>query len=263
MASDELSAAQQLAASEWLMRGFWAVIGVVLTLLTQVLLNKRGQFSYQVSHSQVGMSTDDPVFGSVRVTWNGKEMQDLFVSTLQLTNESLKDFDDVIVRVFTGDSQLLTEKTELADTTRLVEFSPTFMSTIHVPDGKRPTPEQEKLVAKRREYLIPLMNRGQSAHFNYLVAVAAGKQPSVFLEVLHKGVKVRFRPKFNELWGVPQPYAAVAGVIFCLAIYAATIQIVDDVWIASLAMLILGFVAQLPGTVLIKLWRFTRKSLGD
>lgn len=56
--------------------------GVILTLLTQYILNKRGLFNYSVRHDRVSVSADDAVFGSVRVTWNGNPVGNLFCQPL-------------------------------------------------------------------------------------------------------------------------------------------------------------------------------------
>ena len=40
-----------------------------LMFLIQMIVNKRGLFTYVVRHNKVSMSTDDAVFGSVRVSW--------------------------------------------------------------------------------------------------------------------------------------------------------------------------------------------------
>jgi hypothetical protein len=56
--------------------------GALLMLLTQQILNKRGLFTYFVNHIRVGVSADDAVFGSVRVTWIGKAVANLYSSTV-------------------------------------------------------------------------------------------------------------------------------------------------------------------------------------
>ena len=47
------------------------LVGILITWITQRILNKRGVFSYFVTHNTVGTSTTDPVFGKIDVTWNG------------------------------------------------------------------------------------------------------------------------------------------------------------------------------------------------
>ena len=57
------------------------VIGAIITLLIQRILNKRGLFTYFVSHYKVGVSTDDAVFGTVQVTWNNHPVDNLYSSS--------------------------------------------------------------------------------------------------------------------------------------------------------------------------------------
>lgn len=103
---------------------------VFLTLLTQQVHNKRGLFTYFVNHFRVGVSSDDTVFGSVRVTWNGNTVANLYSSTVELTNESMKDFEGVVVRAFTNDTILLTERTEIVGTTHIVEWTDAFKKRV-------------------------------------------------------------------------------------------------------------------------------------
>lgn len=44
--------------------------GIIITWITQVILNRRGVFSYFVTHNKIGTTTTDPVFGNINVTWN-------------------------------------------------------------------------------------------------------------------------------------------------------------------------------------------------
>src|SRR5438270_9168810 len=91
----------------WLLAGASGVGGALLSFLSQKFLAKRGLFTYSVFHSRIGVSADDAVFGSVKVTWNGNAVANLYSSTVDLRNESLKDFDNVVVRVFSNDTFLL------------------------------------------------------------------------------------------------------------------------------------------------------------
>ncbi len=85
---------------------FSGLFGIALTLSTQQLLDRRRLFTYFVNHGRIGVSTDDATFGSVRVTWNGNTVPNLFSSTIELINESFKDFENVVIRVFSNDISL-------------------------------------------------------------------------------------------------------------------------------------------------------------
>ena len=59
-----------------------AILGGVITLVTQRILRKRSLLTYFVQHSRVGVSADDSIFGIVRVTWNDNVVANLYSSTL-------------------------------------------------------------------------------------------------------------------------------------------------------------------------------------
>ncbi len=239
-----------------------AVVGTILTLFTQRILNKRGLFTYFVSHNQVAVSGDDAIFGTVRVTWNNNSVANLYSSTIELRNESLKDYEDVNVRVFSGDTILLTERTEILGTTRSLKWSEAFSRTLMVPSGGNPTDLQKNLHASDREYLIPTMNRSQVVRLTFLNEATIGKPPFIGLDVLHTGAKVKYRVSLNEFWGVPQPSAALVGSISGFLFTGIVIVLVDNVWVAAITSFFYGIMVLVPGALLIKLWRNLRDLIG-
>ncbi len=108
------------------------IVSVFGTLITQHLLNRRARFRYFVTHDRVGLSADDAIFGSVRVTWNGNALANLYYSTIELVNESMKDFEDVVVRVYTNNTALLTQRTEIVGTTHILNWTTEYSEQLHV-----------------------------------------------------------------------------------------------------------------------------------
>ena len=143
-------------------------IGAFLMFLIQKIVNKRGLFTYSVRHNKVGVSTDDAVFGTVQVTWKGIPINHLYLSTIELKNESLKDYESVVAKVFATDTNLLTERSELTGTTRSLQWTEEFSNKLVVESGAQPTQEQWHLYCNQREYLLPTMNRGQVVRLAYL-----------------------------------------------------------------------------------------------
>src|SRR5690242_1442129 len=88
-----------------------AIFGIILTLVTERISHKRGLFTYSVWHNRVGVSAEDRVFGSVQVTWNNNPVANLFSSTVEMRNESLHDYENVIVHVYSANTILLNEQT--------------------------------------------------------------------------------------------------------------------------------------------------------
>lgn len=238
------------------------VLGAVLAILTQRFLNKRGLFTYFVWHNRVGVSADDAVFGSVRVTWNNNPVANLYSSTVELRNESLNDYENVIVRVFTSDTMLLTERSEIVGTTHILKWTEEFVRKLAVSSGTQPTSAQQNIYTSQREYLIPTFNRGQLVRFTFLNAAKTEKQPSLWLDIVHKGVKIKFRVAHNKFMGVPQPSAAIVGSVLGFLLLAIVIALVDTVWVAALLSLIYGLLVLVPGALAIKLWHWLRDYFG-
>ena len=225
-------------------------------------MNKRGLFTYSVQHSKVGVSTDDAVFGIVRITWNDNLIIHLYLSTIELKNESLKDYENVVVKVFTDDTNLLTERSELVGTTRILQWTEEFSNKLVVESGAQPTQEQWDLYRRQREYLLPTMNRGQVVRVAYLNTARTEHQPSLWIDIVHKGVKIKFRAPHNIFMGVPQLHAALVGSALGLLVLGAVIWFIDATWIASAICMVYGLVVMVPGAVCIKSWRWLRDFFG-
>ena len=240
----------------------YVVVGAIITLLIQRILNKRGLFTYFVSHYRVGVSADDAIFGTVRCTWNDLPVANLYSSSVELRNESLKDYEDVIVQILTSDTALFSERTALIGTSRILDWTEGFKRRLAVPSGSEPTDAQRSLYASEREYLIPTLNRGQRVSFTYLNAARTEQQPTIVLDILHKGVKTKFLVAQPEFLGVPQFSAAQVGSVVGIVVVAFVIVTVETLWLAAVLSFLCGLLVLLPGTAFIKLWRRFRDLFG-
>lgn len=236
--------------------------GVITAWFTQRVLSKRGTFTYVVNHNRVGMSTDDAIFGNVKVTWNDTPIANLYLSTVELKNESMNDYENVVVKAYTNNTNLLSEQTQIIDTPNILEHSDKYKELLNIKDGESPTDEQFDIYNRQREYLIPIMNRGQAIKLTYLNAAKTTEIPSIWLSVIQKGVKLRFKPPQNEILGVPQPRAAFAGLIIGLIIVCMLVAIVDNPLFMSITAFTIGLVAQVPGAYTIKALRVLREIVG-
>ena len=72
------------------------------------------------------MSAEDSVFGKVSVTWEGQQINHLYLSTIELKNESLNDYENVVIRADTNDTKLLTQSTQIVGTPNILEFTDKF-----------------------------------------------------------------------------------------------------------------------------------------
>jgi hypothetical protein len=111
-------------------------------------------------------------------------------------------------------------------------------------------------------YNAEVMNRGQRIRLHFLNAAETQNQPTLWLDVLHKGVKVRFRAAQAEILGVRQPTAALVGIVLGFVLLGVMIAFVDTLWLAALGALIYGSALQIPGACVVKGWRRLREWFG-
>lgn len=236
--------------------------GIFTAWLTQRVLNRRGSFSYSVTHNRVGITTEDPVFGSVAVTWNGSTIPNLYLSTIEMKNESLNDYENVIVRTYTSDTKLMTEQTQLLDSPNILEWSEKYRKQLHVEDGNTPTANQWSIYNGQREYVIPIFNRGQAIKITYLNSAHSSSMPSIWLSIALKGVRLKFRGPQNQILGVPQGQAAFVGVLIGIVVLVVLAQVSSEPWSVVTSAMVYGFIAQIPGAYTIKFVRRIREAVG-
>lgn len=252
----------QLVQSEYISIIAGGLGGIVTAWLTQRVLNKRGVFTYFVTHTRVGITAEDAIFGNVAVSWNGNPVQNLYLSTIEMKNESMNDYENVIVSAFTNDSTLMTEQTQLLDTPKILEWSEKYKNQLHIEPGSEPTEKQKATYGGQREYIIPIFNRGQSIKVSYLNSAKGNAMPSIWLTVTQKGVKLKFQEPQNQILGVPQNQAAFSGVILGIAVLIALAIFITEPWVIATAAMTYGLVAQLPGAFSIKVIRRLREAIG-
>lgn len=236
--------------------------GILTAWLTQRVLNRRGIFSYSVTHNRVGITAEDPIFGSVAVTWNGNTIPNLFLSTIEMKNESLNDYENVIVRAYSSDTKLMTERTQLLESPNNLEWSEKYKKQLHVEPGSNPTDNQWSLYNGQREYVIPTFNRGQTIKVTFLNSANSSAMPNIWLAVVIKGVKLKFRGPQNQILGIPQGQAAFIGVLIGFLVLLALALFASETWVIAITAMTYGFVAQVPGAYAIKLMRRIRDAIG-
>ena len=63
-----------------------AIAGALFWNFVEVFRGRIKTLEYTVTHQRVGVSADDPIFGTVLVTWQGNPVHNLYVSTVRIEN---------------------------------------------------------------------------------------------------------------------------------------------------------------------------------
>ena len=237
------------------------VFGGVITILVTALRAKSATFRYSYKPERIGIAADDPVFGAVRVQWRDNDVRNLYLITYVVENASARDFENVALKAYTGsDTLILVERNGILDTPDIVPWSPPFREQMAVQPGEEPTADQWKTFTHRREYIVPVFNRGQRLSLQYVCTRLLGDEvPRVDLNVSCKGVRLVRQQSVNFVLGVPGDRAAAPGLTVAVLISATAAAFFQSTWLAAMISLLAGSTMLLMGALLYKagqkLWR--------
>ena len=149
-----------------------------------------------------------------------------------------------------GSTQLVPSAQEYADKYRRLADLPA--------EQRRQDPDFQYMLS-RRDFRIPVMNRGARAEFRFLVTRPLGVSvPTLLLSCDHRGVKLVNHPSQEMLWGVPRIRATVIGLVEAgLVAGVAGVTIASPLW-ASVLGFVLGAFCLGLGVLSLKLSRFVR-----
>jgi hypothetical protein len=251
---------QQWLTSDRLIPVAAFVVGVLASNLVAVLRNRVRVLTYTVKHDRIGLSADDRIFGNVRVSWSGAELANLWMSTITLDNQTTKDYSRLQIIAYTGEAtRLLSVHTSISKTPHIVVHTDAFAAQIAVPDGAVPTAQQWDLYYHRREYRVPVFNRGQQVELKYLTTVTPpAPSPAVWLDAMHEGVRFQYLPNVPRVHGVPVTKAVVVGLVVCIAIVVLASLLATSVWEAAIVCMVAGLGGQQLGAYGYRVYRILK-----
>ncbi|MBB3118112.1 hypothetical protein [Pseudoduganella violacea] len=231
-----------------------AIGGGIAGRLAGMLKNRIQELEYTVTHDRVGISANDPVFGSVKAVWNGTELSNLFNSTVTITNTTTKDLKDVVVKVYTGSTKLLTQHVSIKGSTYVPQFTEAFNQATQAPPGGQASAAQLEQYLSSREYKIGTLNRGQQAIFQFLTTEPnLGNSPLILAEIQQEGRRAVFKQTGPEYHGVPARRALAVGLGASLGILIGLNYLDIPMWLSSTVAMCAGLVAASIGAWLYKL----------
>ncbi|WP_445289068.1 hypothetical protein [Variovorax atrisoli] len=245
---------KQLFDSTLLMSLLSFVGGALLTKLGLFLRGRVRTLEWAVSHDRLAASVQDPIFGSISVRWQQTEVTNLFMSRIEIRNRTGRDLSNLPVRFWAGDgTMMLNESSTILGGTQAMPWSPDFRQALQVAPGATPSTEQFQLFTIRRDYLLPVLNRGQIAQATYLTTLKNGASgPMLFAEVHQAGLRVKPAPLGPQVLGVRLKVAAWVGLATAAVVVAASIAFVSTVWIAALLSCAVGLSATFIGALLVR-----------
>lgn len=235
-----------------------AIIGGFIGNLIAVLRARVKTLEYSVTHDRVAVSADDAIFGSIRVTWQNVNVTSLYSSRVTLENPTGSNFTNLKIKVFTTDTLLLGERTEISGTSYSLRWTDDLQEQLRVAAGETPTQEQFRIYNHLREYTIPVLNRAQRVLMTYLTVPTGSQSPIISLDLLHEGVRVQHRAVVPHVHGVPVRVAVASGLVTCIAVLVLSSLFLAEPWAAATVCLATGLFAQSIGAFLYRGFRLIK-----
>lgn len=241
-----------------------AIVGGVVTKLLTLFWKRRARFIYTVAHLKVGTSTDDPVFGSIKVIHNDTPAKNLWLSTIELTNTSLEDFKDVPIQISaTAPAILLNQTVKINDVfPHDLHLDKSFTDKLVASETGEYSDQQNQLYNSTRCFNFPSISRGDRLIFTYLTHTQEG-MPELQLSINTPGILLVYRALANLRldFGYTMLRGLGFGLMFSVPLLTVlTFQVLDHRHAAILGW-ILGLLTGSIGLFASKLWDKLRSLL--
>jgi hypothetical protein len=240
--------------------GLGTVVGGLLAHFIESYRGRVKELEYNVAHSPLGTSVEDVIHGSIQVLWQGQTVKNLYNSIITLMNQTSQDYKDLVVAIYSQDATfILSDRVEVSNSTFLPQLRKEFIDRITTtPVGGELSEPQKFFFYHRREYTIPVLNRGESAVFRYLTTVPTNVPPAIFMESLEKGVKAVFRPVEAMALGVPYRFALGWGTLACVVILLI-LRLYSSGWYTISIAMFCGYMVQPIGAYLHRIGRAVKR----
>ena len=254
---------------------------LLVTLLVVVVRNRRSLLTFHVTHTRIGISAVDNIHGEVSVTVGGNRMQNLYMSNVWLVNRSMRDVEDVELKIWTQseDMRILSEQTHIEGTIEFLKHTGEYeeikrqLTDAVAMAGEAKAAGDDATAAQideaqaanwrtwstQRWYEVPVLARGQTIRFTYMTNVVSNTAPALDLSCQKAGVRVKYKQPYQpiwHLWEVPLGEAAVSGIVIGTLVWLVVINSMSSLWLAALLCLGMGLLANVPGAAVVKLYRW-------
>ena len=238
-----------------------AVLGALVTRLWQQYLQRMVTVRWSVTHTTLAAGGDNQTWGNVEIRYNGAPAGNLLQwCSVEIENESgSRDLSDVVVSLQYDQPGpvILSGGGYLEGSNQWFPWTAEATRYFALPEADRPPTD----FSRRRDFVIPVLNRGTKATFLFLV------QPNILDPKLrvycnHLSVRLKHRPTRPMIRGVVQAHASWTGLGVGSLVAVALAMILTNIWVAVSVALLVGWFGQLLGVAVIRGWRRLVRAIG-
>ena len=242
-----------------------AVLGAVVVQLWRQYLQRMVTVRWSVTYETLAAGGESPAWGHIEILHNSQPVGNLIQwCRVEIENESgSRDLSNVVVRLEYdhGTAAFLNGGGALEGSNKPLPLAPSFSAEI---DYYLATPEPDRKANdfyRRREYLIPVMNRGVKAIALFLV-IPTASNPTLHVHCDHLNVRFKHRLERPMTYGVVQKHAGVTGLGIGIMVAVALALSLTNIWAAVFVALMVGAYGPLLGVAVIRVWRWLVRAIG-
>jgi len=222
------------------------LLGLLARLVWDKYQNRISQITYNVKHSFLGISGEDKLYGSVSLLYNQTPVQNLYISTMVIRNESQRDLTDVELNVYGAKEDIFLVSYGIkSNSVKPINYADEFTELMK---------SSSQRITNQRDYLVPVFNRRETIEISCLITNSVGAQPLLGLTCDHKGIKVVYKTEPQSLfWGESQALCAWWGLLISgIFLFPAIYYLKSGITIGIISFLLGAFLI-IPGAVLVKI----------
>ena len=243
-----------------------AVLGGLVIQLWRQYRQRMVTVRWSVTHETIASGGDNPTWGRVEILYNGMRAGKLLQwCRVEIENESgSRDLSDVVVSLQYDQPEpvILSGGGYLEGSNKWLSWTPSFAAEFDhywklSVDDRPPATN----LLRRRDFVIPVLNRGAKAIFFFLVRPEVSN-PTLHVYCDHLNVRLKHRPMRPMILGVVQAHARWTGLgVGCLVAVALAMSL-TNIWVAVSVSLLVGWFGQLLGAAVIRGWRRLVRAIG-
>lgn len=186
---------------------FSGLIGIVVGIVIEKFKWRVVLFKRRINFFPVGTSTESETWGKIEVTHDGRITKHLNLVTLEIENDSSKNFTNMFLDVWVEENNQILSFVAHYSEGKAIEldkeyqkFYESVVKSLTEDEEKRkisPTHIKDLQLAKNisyaqmnKKFSIPVFNKKTLLKFNFLVENYIGEQPKIYAVILHEGMKL-------------------------------------------------------------------------
>jgi hypothetical protein len=240
----------------------FALLGALISWIIQRVANRKRYMRYTVTTSTVGFSSQDDIFGHIRVIWNDVELTSVHFSVVRIENTCGRDLEDFTFAVWSrAETEMLIDAKFIVGSANIFGWSDKFGNLIAVPEGGTASPQQIHAWRHNREYTVPVFNRHELIEVQVLSTASEAQKHALYVDTRTKGIQMRYQVPVTSIHGVPISVTLPLGIILSALLTWAFVLFHFSASVIAIAALAAGLFSQSIAAIAYKAVRFLLKPL--